>query len=801
MNDIKRLFVILFVPLWFSALSIDKTFSADVMVRGFLKKHCQSCHGSEKQEADLRLDTLASPTAENNVAGDWSRILEMIETGEMPPKDEPRPADADVKQVVDRISKVIVGVAAERPLAVRRMNRREYENTMHDLLGIDVPLADLLPEDGTVQGFDNVADGLSISSILMEQYLVAANEAFDAVIRRIKPLPAETRRAELMKSKENIASVRGKKGGVIEVANSFVKFTPGWPPARVDAAHPIEDGIYRCRLAVWPQDPGDRTIAIAVYVGVLFGPQTLDFQGIYDVTGTPEEPRVIEFTTRFKAGHAIHILPRVWPEHVTWRDKHEKRPGVGIVWCETYGPLDQSFPSESQKRLFGDSEQITMVPDKPIYMRHRKGVKLQRIASTQPREDAERIIRNLIPKAFRRQVSDQEMRPFVQLTLDRLDAGRSFEQAIRVGFSAVLCSPQFLLLNREPKADDYTIAARLSYFLWSTLPDEELTNLAAEGKLSDPAIRHAQVERMIQDSRIERFVENFTGQWLDLRDIDFTTPAQKLYPEFDPLLKEAMLGETRNFFTHILREDLSVLNFVDSDFTFLNERLADHYGIPGVRGHEHYQKVSLPKDSVRGGVLTHASVLKVTANGTATSPVIRGVWVMDNILGRPLPPPPSGVPAVEPDIRGATTIREQLDQHRNVAACARCHKRIDPPGFAMEHFDVIGGERQWYRSLGEGEKLSRKVVYRKGLPVETASQLADGRSFSDFEEFRERLLEDKELFARTIASKLLIYAAGRPVTSADRDSVELVVEKSKQKNLGLRSMIHAIVESDLFLQP
>jgi hypothetical protein len=298
-----------------------------------------------------------------------------------------------------------------------------------------------------------------------------------------------------------------------------------------------------------------------------------------------------------------------------------------------------------------------------------------------------------------------------------------------------------------------------------------------------------------------RFVENFTGQWLNLRDIDFTTPSEKLYPEFDPLLQDAMLGETRHFFTHLLHNDLSILNFVDSDFTFLNQRLADHYGIAGVKGHEHFRKVPIPQDCVRGGVLTHASVLKVTGNGTSTSPVTRGVWVMNNILGRPLPPPPPGVPAVEPDIRGATTIREQLEKHRVIAQCARCHNRIDPPGFALEHFDAIGGERQWYRSLGAGEKLAKKLPYRKGLPVETASTLPDGRPFDDFVGFRARLLEDPDQIARAIASKLLIYATGRAVTAEDRKTVEAIVEQSRPNDFGLRSMIHAIVDSKLFTQP
>jgi hypothetical protein len=801
MKSIEFLLALTFISLCLARCSGQGSEAVDQKLQGFLQQHCVRCHGDETQESDLRFDNLAAPTAINKTTETWLRIAEAIEAGEMPPEDEPQPNNAEASQAVRQIHQSLARPTADKPVALRRMNRREYENTMHDLLGIDVPLADLLPEDGSVQGFDNVADGLSISAILMEQYLEAANVAFDAVIRRIKPLPAETRRAVLMKNKDNIESVKGKKGGVIEVAESFVKFSPGWPNARVDEAHPIEDGIYRCRIAVWPQDPGDRTLSVAIYVGVLFGPDTLKFIGIYDVTGNPQEPRIIEFTTHIKQEHAIHILPRIWPEHVTWRDKHEKQPGVGIVWCETYGPLDQSFPSEAQKKLFGDFDRIKMVEDKPIYMRHRKGVKLHKVESETPREDAERIIRDLIPRAFRRPVSDAEMQPFVQLTLDRLDAWRSFEQAIRAGFTAVLCSPQFLLLNRDPEVDDYAIASRLSYFLWSTLPDKELMQLAAAGKLRDPAVRIQQVERMVRDPRSERFVTNFTGQWLNLRDIDFTTPSDKLYPEYDPLLKEAMLSETNQFFTHILQEDLSVLNVVDSDFTFLNERLAQHYGIPDIKGHEHFQKVSLPAESIRGGVLTQASVLKVTANGTTTSPVIRGVWVMDKILGRPLPPPPPGVPAVEPDIRGATTIREQLEKHRSHESCARCHKRIDPPGFALEHFDAIGGERDWYRSLGEGEKVSRKVAYMKGPEVETASQLADGRTFSDFREFRNRLLEDKDQIARAIATKLLIYGTGRPVSATDRATVDAIVENASHNDLGLRSMIHAVVESEWFLQP
>ncbi len=774
----------------------------------FFEQHCLKCHGPEKEKGDVRLDTLPLPGAGGDpgeheaVLDTWFTILDAIESGDMPPKKEPRPASSETGPVIEKIADAIARAAGPPPIALRRMNRTEYEYTVQDLLGIDTPLAELLPEDGSVQGFDNVADGLTISAVLMERYLEAADVAFESVIRRFPPLPVAARRANLMEFKENIASVKGNKGGVIEVENAFVKFTPGWPPARIDDCHPIEAGLYRCRLAVWPHDPGDRTLAVAIYVGPLFGPGKREFRGLYDVTGTPRDPRIIEFTTRMAEGETMHIVPWIYPEHVTWRDKEEARPGIAIAWAETEGPLDQSFPSETQRRLFGEDASLSMIEGASIWMRHRRDVKSHHVDSTRPREDAERIIRDLVPRAFRRPVDDALVDQFVNLTLARLDEGRTFEQAVRAGVTAVLCSPHFLLLTRDPAVDDYTIASRLSYFLWSSQPDAELMRLAAEGKLADPRVRHAQVERMIDDPRIGRFVENFTGQWLDLREIEFTTPDKQLYPEFDTLLQESMLRETRGFFHHLLEKDLSVQNFVDSDFTVLNERLARHYGIPGVKGHEAFRIVSLPGDSIRGGILTHASVLKVTANGTSTSPILRGLWVMDRLLGLPAPPPPPGVPAVEPDIRGTTSIRDQLEQHSNNETCSRCHARIDPPGFALEEFDPIGGWRTAYRSLGEGAKApDPKVRYKIGPPVQSADQLADGRAFADFAGFRQRLLDEPDRIARAVAEKLLTYGTGRPITGADRAAVDAVIESAEKRDLGLRSLIHAVTENDLFLQP
>ena len=769
--------------------------------RGFLTQNCVACHGPELAEADLRLDLLKKPGVDERSQRLWALVADVVEAREMPPENEKRLTDDDIRSFTRSVSAMLTS-SAKPARGPRRLNRREYEYTLHDLLKIQTPLAEYLPEDSSIQGFDNVAGGLGISSILMERYLEAADEAFESTIRRIEPLPTETRRSVLMENENNVESVKKNKGGVVSQDGAFVDFTPGWPPARIDEAHPIDNGTYRCRITVWPIDPNEhRTLTVAVFAGPLFGPGKRRFLGMFDVTGSPSTPRVIEITTRMRAEETLHVLPWIYPAHVTWRDKEEARPGVAIKSVEIHGPLDQSFPSRSQKELFGESSTISLEAGNPIYMRHRRGVRLHFVDSTTPHEDAERIIRDLVPRAFRRPVSDELADQFVKLTLTRLESGSTFEQAVRAGVTAVLCSPHFLLLNEPEELDDYALASRLSYFLWSSMPDDELMKLASSGRLSDRNVVHAQVDRMIDDPKSERFVQSFVEQWLDLREIEFTTPDAKLYPEYDELLLRSMLAETQGFFRHILKNDLSVSNFVDSDFICVNQRMAEHYGIAGVRGHEQFRIVPIPEGSIRGGILTHASVLKVTANGTTTSPVIRGTWVLDKLLGRPAPPPPPGVPAVEPDTRGAVSIRDQLDRHRTIESCARCHRRIDPPGFALEEFDVIGGHRKVYRSLtGKGVRIPKSNYYH-GLPVDSHGESLDGREFADFSEFREGLKQQEPMVVRSLATKLLVYGCGRPVRPTDRANVDQVVDAVSQKKNGLRSMIHAVVDSEMFRRP
>ena len=424
------------------------------------------------------------------------------------------------------------------------------------------------------------------------------------------------------------------------------------------------------------------------------------------------------------------------------------------------------------------------------------------LASKDPQADAERILRPFIRRAFRRAVTDDDLKPYLALVKAKLADKSTFEQALRAAMMAVMVAPEFLFFPEKPgRLNDFALASRLSYFLWSTMPDDELLALAEAKKLTDPETLHQQVERMLKHPRAAAFTENFVGQWLGLRDIDFTEPSHLLYPEFDHMLKVSMIRETELFFDEVLKNDLSLTNFVASDFSMLNGRLAKHYGIPDVNGWE-FRKVMLPKESHRGGVLTMAAVLKVTANGTYTSPVNRGVWILDRILGTPPPPPPEAVSAIVPDTRGAITIRDQLAKHRQNASCASCHVKIDPPGFALESFDVIGGWRENYRTTGNGGVVmveGRRMPYHKGKPVDPADVLPDGQKFQNIDEFKQLLLKDKDQLARALAEKIVVYATGGAASTVDKEEIETIVKKVREKNYGLRSLVHEVVESKLFL--
>jgi Protein of unknown function (DUF1592)/Protein of unknown function (DUF1588)/Protein of unknown function (DUF1587)/Protein of unknown function (DUF1585)/Protein of unknown function (DUF1595)/Planctomycete cytochrome C len=760
----------------------------DEQVRPLLQKYCLDCHSGEKPKGDFRLDKLSADFADDATQKRWLSVLSRVKSGEMPPKGKPRPADKEVRALSDWIA----GRVAQGRTVLRRLNRVEYENTVRDLLGIEIELKEMLPVDSAANGFDNNGEALHLSSFLMERYLEAADAALNfAIVNGPQPKKIEKRYSlkDTHQVKSTTESVYRHDGDTVICFSSSA-----WNSVVLSPFYPPDRGKYRVRISACAVQSGGKPVAFRVDAGPMLMGTTNHLVGYFDALA--DKPTVFEFVDHFEARNHIRIHPYglAGAQTVTklGAEKYDG-PGLAVQWVEVEGPLHDAWPPASHRRIFGDLAQATVpAPNN----RNRLEV-----VSKNPEADAERILRNFARRAFRRTVTDDDVKPFVELVKARLAQKYSFEQAVRVGLKAVMVSPEFLFLREKPgQLDDFALASRLSYFLWSTMPDEELLALAEKKQLAQPEALRRQVERMLNSPKAAAFTEHFVGQWLGLRDIDFTAPDARLYPEFDDFLKVAMVKETHLFFEELLRNDLSLTNFVASDFTFLNARLAKHYGIPGVDGSE-MRKVALPPGSHRGGVLTMGSVLKVTANGTNTSPVVRGAWVMDRVLGKPPSRPPEGVPAVEPDIRGATTIREQLAKHRSTPACNACHAKIDPPGFTLESFDVIGGWRENYRSLGRGEAVTvdgRRMPYHRGPKVDPSDELPGGEKFANIDELKQLLLKDKDQLARALAEKLLTYATGGPPTLADEREIEAMVKMVRDKNYGLRTLVHEIVQSKAF---
>jgi hypothetical protein len=766
-------------------------------IRPILNKHCRECHGGEKPKGDFSLEKLSPDFTDKASRDRWLAVAEQLKAGTMPPKSKPRPSNKDSQTLKDWITAQTEAAdlaqrAVQGRVPLRRLNRVEYENTIRDLLGIDIDLQDLLPLDSSANGFDNNSDAQHVSSFLLERYLEAADTALSVAIAN-GPQPPLFKKRLSCKNDHTVKVADEKVFRIID--DTVVNFTSvPWQAITVSQFYPPDRGRYRFRLSVSGFQSGTKPVTFRVDAGPMLMGTKNHLVSYFDAPA--DKPTIIEFTDHLEARSTIRIHPYgLAPSQMVHKIGADKYDGAGLAihYVEVEGPLHDTWPPTSHTRIFGNLAQAKA----PTYNRPNR----VEVVSKNPEVDAERIIRDFAQRAFRRPVADDDIKPILALVRARMAEKYSFEQAVRVGLKAVLVSPRFLFLQEEPgKLDDYALANRLSYFLWSTMPDEELLAAAKQKELRKPEVLRAQVERMLKSPKAEAFTQNFVGQWLGLRDIDFTEPSMLLYPEFDHMLKVSMVRETELFFAEIIKNNLSLTNFVSSDFTMLNGRLAKHYGIPGIDGWE-FHKATLPKDSHRGGVMTMASVLKVTANGTNTSPVVRGAWVMDRILGTPPPRPPADVPAIEPDIRGATTIREQLAKHRQIASCASCHAKIDPAGFALESFDVIGGWRDNYRTTGRGEAViieGRRMHYLKGPKIDPADVLPDGQKFRNIDELKELLLRDKDQLARAMTERLLTYSTGAAPVSTDRAEVERIVNSVRKTDYGFRTLVHEVVQSSLF---
>lgn len=807
--------------------------SFDAKVRPLLEAHCFDCHGAETRKAGLRLDTLTADFRDGKEASTWVRIFDKLVSGEMPPKKHDRPPQKDLDAATQFLGKQLhdASLAVQQKqgrVILRRLNGTEYENTLRDLLGTDVALKEMLPEDSTTAGFDNVSSGLDLSATHFLLYQAAAAKAIASVVPVSPPIPFSDRRTGLDMTKKgpNFQQALSRSCKLEGDSLIFYSKLPRYglcSTASVPAA-----GRYRITMSACAVGAAAKPVPVGFMVVNQSGRESPVLREVREIP--PGKPALIEYEIELGRSQAFVMnLLTTWDIRIFKKPIEEYTgPGVLVEWMQIDGPID-AYPPPAYRNLFAG------VPLKPRSLvnaelagrkpapSNGKRTEAQWFtdplvpASASPKPDSERLIRAFLPRAFRRPVSEEVHQHFVRQVHERIDQNYSFYDAMMFGYKLILSSPDFLFLMdtsnarvsgqgdlSSVKLDEFSLAERLSYFLWSSGPDDELVARATKGELHEPKVLHAQVERLLNAPRASRFTENFAGQWLDLRKIDFTIPDPQLYCDFDYLLLWAMPRETQLFFEEVLRNNLSLLSFIDSDWTMLNERLAALYGISGVTGND-FRKVLLPPDSHRGGVMTQASILKVTADGTRTSPVLRGKWILERILGKPPAPPPPDVPAIEPDIRGATTIRQQLDKHRNIPACATCHNHIDPPGFALENYDPIGNWREFYRATTRTKEhpqplfpTSGRGVYR-GPDVERGGVTPEGRSFKDLAEYKKLLLEDKDQLARNLVQKMIIYATGAEIQFADREVVEQIVAKLRTGNYGLRTLVHEVVGSRVFL--
>jgi hypothetical protein len=794
------------------------------------------CHDSDIKKAGLDLSEAAWKLTERQNFDLWVKVHDRVLKGEMPPKaKKTQPTAAERAEFASALHKPLHAASAEAQASTgrtsgRRLNRIEYERSIQDLLKVKLPLAELLPADTPMHGFDTVAEGQRFSQLQMETYLEAANAAIDEAVDLRTQLPVELKRhsyAEQKSITENLAlpddppsdpknpKTKYSRKRVVfrKLPDAIVFFTDADYMLGLTSFRIPRTGTYRIRLSAYGYQSQGEPITLRLYANNY---QTgKRYLGAWDM---PEgKAREVEVTVRIETNEHLMVLPfkvgydakgdRLQDSNTT---KEFTGRGLAVQWVETEGPLEcKSSPAASTSAIF-EGVPLTKLEEKQVRDRWNKEKAIgYEVTPADPAAALEQIVSRFASKAIRRPLEDGEAARFVGLGQAALTGGATFVEAVKLSLRAVLTSPQFLLFDEDSGTafSQHALAARLSYAMWSTAPDAELISLASQGKLTDAKTLRQQLRRLLADPRGEAFVSHFAGQWLDLRAIDDTTPDSNLYPEFDEMLKRAMVGETEAFITELFRKDLPMDQLIHSDFLMLNRRMAEHYELgEDTAKAEDFVRVSLPAGSVRGGVMTQASVLKITANGTVTSPVLRGAWMLKRLLGDPPNPPPPGTPGVEPDTRGASTIREILAKHRNSETCAGCHSKIDPSGFALEAFDVIGGTRERYRSKEKGDSPGKTLEgrgiwqYKLALPVDTTGETPDGQKFSGIADFKNLLLKQPADVRRCIAEKLITYTTGAAPSYADRQVVQQILARTEKAGGGLRSLLEEIIVSSLFTQ-
>jgi len=773
-----------------------------------LQAHCTECHGGEKPKAKLDLTGPRSLEQLRTQSHHWFRLLDRVEAGTMPPKgSEPlKPAE---KQALaawvhgEFTSLLIEQQRQEGRSKFRRLSRTEYANTVQDIFGIRPPVVRLMPADGRVDGYDKVSAALPFSTATTEGQLRIAED----MVNRMFALPDKNVTSRLW----SVGSEQSK-GHVLELADgwhvSFNTDTTSGPlrkgtgPDGKKASGfpgPRKPGLHRLRISAYGYQT-DKPLPVGIYVGHVFAyPQLLELIKVIEIL--PGKPSIVETEVYLRTGRdsdfgiddGIRLIPLGLGVPVpknTQASVLGKGPGLALQWVDVE-ELDETLPGQ---RLFT----ADMPPAiRTVFNQPNGTLKSAKLSRDELQAYVTKSFGAIGARLYRRDLTAAELSGIVTSYMKAADGGVALRTAFVTEVAAMVSSPDFLCVVEKPgKLTDFALASRLSYFLWNSTPDEELLDVARKGKLSDPQVLRAQTERLLKDPKSERFVKDFLDQWLGLWGIENTTPDKDLYPDYDDLLKFSSVMETQATFRHMLDKNLSVRDFVAPKWAMVNSRLAKHYSIPGVDGFS-IREVRLPAETPFGGIWTHASTMKVTANGTLTSPVKRGVWVAERLLGIPIPPPPANIDPVDPDTRGAKTLREQLALHSGKGSCAACHARFDPYGFALESFDVMGNFRTSYRTADRTAPKG-KSKWKDGLPVDTTGVTPDGKAFAGVKQLREMLATNSDQLARGVSRHLLTYATGQPATPIDQPTIEAIVKGAAKDEYGLRSLIHGIVQSELF---
>ena len=718
--------------------------------------YCLACHAGDDAESDVRLDELTG--VRTALTGDLDlRILrDMISSGDMPPKKEKQPSEHERLILSQWIDAALTYVPTDAPIdpgwfTIHRLNRVEYRNTMRDLLGIDPAKLDLaakLPVDDMGYGFDNIADVLSTSPVAVEQYLAAAEQAIELALGPV---------IEIGDTPRTLRPLEGNNGQPLPRGGFFL-YSNGPAGSRFEAP---ATGDYTIRVKAWETPGGpDRS-----HMSVRLDGKSV---GEFDVNATQASPQ--EFSVRARLSRGAHKIAAHFTNDFYEKDRADRN--LAIESISIAGPLDDATTERSAawSRIFAPAQG--------------------------PGTDAERarlVLREFAGRAYRRPAGEAQVEALARVFAGERSSGRSFEESTRTALSATLGSPSFLFrIVAHPDAgnpdarhtlDGYELASRLSYFLWSSAPDDELLAKAADGSLVSDVVLAAQTARMLKDAKAAAFVENFSGQWLQLRALEDHNVDAARFPECDEQLRDDMVREARLFFADIIASDRSVLDLVDSRDTFLNARLAAHYGVPGVSGDE-LRKVLLPPESPRGGVLTMGAVLTLTSYPTRTSPGKRGLFVLDQVLGAPPPPPPADIPPLEQaaNVGPSATTRERLAAHLTVASCAACHNRLDPLGLSFEHFDAVG---KWRDS-------------EQGRPIDASGSLPGGVSLNGAGDVKKTILARSDQFVEALAGKVLTYAIGRGMEPFDRPAVRAIARRTRAAGDRRNTLIESVVLSETF---